>query len=151
MPLDFDPFLTDFRTQIKSAWPEVSGVYDGEAAARIAWPALTLPYAVLLVADWPEPGALSETWGVNNLVFEPLVSVFYVNETAIKSTALRAKLMTLVNRLWPHDPLTTGQVLGIGKVSVGDHVDANQAFTAANREQRVGLVEVRCLLGVTNQ
>jgi hypothetical protein len=145
--LDFEGFISDLKDQILAVWPEVSMAIDAEHASRIPWATLTLPYAVLLIPEWPR----SSEGPVNALVFEPTAYVFYVAETGGKAVALREKLVDLTNVLWPDDPLTTGQVWGIGDISVGDDLPPNRIFVDANRSQRAGMVAVKCLVGIDNQ
>ena len=143
MPLDFTPFIADLRAQVAAAWPEVTAIWDAEHAERVAWLDLELPYAVILIPDMPRsPGR-----GMDASLFEPWVFIYYVAETQGKATELRGKLSELVDHLHPVDPLSAGQVLDIGKPSWGDELAPNQVFLSANRNQRAGVVPVRCLTG----
>lgn len=144
MSFDLAPFLADVKAQVAAVWPEVvegGGILEAEHANMIPWTALELPYAVILITSLPQA-----QWGRDALSFEPVVQVWYVDQTRGKSVALRLKLADLVNHFWPEDPLTHGQVLDVGDLSWSDQLVPNELFRAANRNQRAGVVSLRCLV-----
>lgn len=147
MALSFEPFIDDLRAQVATAWTEVkgNGIWDGEHANRMPWVDYTLPYAVMLIPNWPRPTRQALT----TLEFQPTVQFFYVASTLGKAVALRGKLAALIDVFYPTHSLTTGQVWRIGDVSVGDDLLPNQVFAAANHSARAGAVSITFRMGIT--
>lgn len=147
MSFSTQAFIEDLRTHVAAVWTDVDQVWDAERIDMEAWKARTLPYAVILIESLPR----SHGWGLTNLTFEPEVSVWYVGKTDGNADGLITKLDALVNHFWPSSPLTAGQVLDIGDVSWSEELYPNQVLRQANRKQRVGMVVLKCVFGVTNQ
>lgn len=136
---------TALRSAIAAVWTDTPahGIWESEHVNMVAWDSLVPPYAVIVISEGEENEEFS---GLNALVYEFPVELYYVGATTGDGGTLRTKLEAMRDRLWATDP-TPGQILRIPTISWSRDLPPNQSFESKNFTHRAGLVRTSVIAG----
>ena len=133
------------RTVISSQWTDVptGGIWETEQVEMVPWERLVPPYAVVVIPSMP----LAD-WGLNSMLYNPQIDLYYVAAVTGGSSNLRAKLEGMRDYILSND-ISTGQVLNVHSIGWGNDIPANVIFISKNYTHRAGRMTLDALIGET--
>lgn len=151
-------FDAELKRQISRAWPEIYGtthpIFRVSQMERQAWRHLMDFYK--LEAPWvvwrTPPVSTEPGWGACNVVYRPLVTVFYIAALGVDGTRdiasyLQEKLTTLEDTLMLQDYDGFQYWPGETIIDVSENNPVNMIFLGSNVPLQAGSLTFRCLFG----